>query len=76
MVDRLRRKQPDPFLEWKVGIFFVGAALLLGGIFLQIDILALVAAVVLAAGLVLGIVDRVRNRPDPWAVHDDEPDSP
>ena len=76
MVDRRRREHPDPFLDWKVGIFFAGAALLMAGIFLRLDALALVAAGVLAVGLVLGIIDRIRTpRPDPWAAQDDEPES-
>ncbi|HEU0299589.1 MAG TPA: hypothetical protein VFR37_09050, partial [Longimicrobium sp.] len=59
-----------------LGIFFAGAALLMAGMVLQIDALALVAAGVLALGLVLGIIDRIRTpRPDIWASPEDEPES-
>ncbi|HEX2080085.1 MAG TPA: hypothetical protein VHG08_20460 [Longimicrobium sp.] len=76
MVDWRRREQPDPFLDWKVGIFFAGAALLMAGIVLQLNVLALVAAVVLAAGLVLTAVDRIRTRrTDPWTAPEDEPEN-
>jgi hypothetical protein len=62
MIDRRRRDEPDPFLDWKVRIFFAGAALLAAGVFLQRDVLALVAAGVLAAGVVLILVARLRQR--------------
>ena len=62
MIDRRRRDEPDPFLDWKVRIFFAGAVLLVAGVFLRRDVLVLVASVVLGVGLVLGGVDRVRRR--------------
>ena len=74
MVDRRRRDHPDPFLDWKVRIFFAGAALLMAGILLQRDVLALVAIVVLAAGLLLALVSAVRGRRSAFAPPD-EPDS-
>lgn len=62
MIDRTRRGGPDPFLDWKVRIFFVGAALLVAGIFLRRDVLALAAAGVLGVGVVLILVVRLRER--------------
>lgn len=62
MMDRRRRDEPDPFLDWKVRIFFAGAALLAAGVFLKRDVLALIAAVVLATGAVLMGIDRYRRR--------------
>lgn len=61
MIDRSRRDEPDPFLDWKVRIFFAGAALLAAGVFLRRDVLALIAAVVLGAGAVLMGLDRYRR---------------
>lgn len=52
----------DPFLDWKVRIFFSGAALLLAGILFDRPVLALAAAVVLAAGVALAALGRVRAR--------------
>ena len=72
-MDRQRREEPDRFLEWKVRIFFAGAVLLMAGILLQRDVLALVAAVVLGIGTVMTMVARIRERrreppppPDSW----------
>jgi Flp pilus assembly protein TadB len=62
MIDRRRLDEPDPFLDWKVRIFFAGAALLVAGVVLKRDVLALVAAAVLAAGAVLMLVTRYRQR--------------
>ncbi|HEX6911457.1 MAG TPA: hypothetical protein VF142_13720 [Longimicrobium sp.] len=62
MMDRRRRQEPDLFLDWKVRIFFVGAALLGAGVFLRRDVLALVAAAVLGVGLVLALVGTYRER--------------
>jgi hypothetical protein len=61
MIDRSRRDEPDPFLDWKVRIFFAGAALLAAGVFLQRDVLALIAAAVLGAGAVLMGIERYRR---------------
>lgn len=61
MIDRSRRDEPDPFLDWKVRIFFAGAALLAAGVFLRRDVLALVAAIVLGVGAVLMVIDRYRR---------------
>lgn len=61
-MDRHRRSEPDPFLEWKVRIFFGGAVLLMAGILLQRDVLALLAAALLAVGAVMIVIARVRER--------------
>jgi hypothetical protein len=52
----------DPFLDWKVRIFFSGAALLLAGILFDRPVLALVAAVLLAGGVALAALGRMRAR--------------
>ena len=64
MMDRGRR-DPDPFLDWKVRIFFAGATLLAAGVFLQRDVLALVAAGVLFVGVLLMVFVRLRERRAP-----------
>lgn len=61
MVDRTRR-EPDPFLDWKVRVFFAGAALLVPGVLLGYEPLVLLAIVVLAAGLMLLTVLSARHR--------------
>ena len=61
-MDRRRRDEPDYFLDWKVRIFFVGAALLVASVLLQRDVLALVAAAVLGVGAVLMLITRYRQR--------------
>ena len=70
-MDRRRRDEPDPFLDWKVRIFFAGAVLLVAGVLLQRDVLALLSAAVLAVGAVLMLIVRIRERrsdppPDSW----------
>ena len=50
MIDRTRRGV-DPFLDWKVRVFFTGAVLVAAGVFLGQRILVLLAIIVLAAGL-------------------------
>ena len=61
MVDRTRRA-PDPYLEWKVRIFFAGAALLVTGVLLGYRVLVLLAIVILASGLMLLTVLAARDR--------------
>jgi hypothetical protein len=61
-MDRRRRDEPDYFLDWKVRIFFTGAALLGAAVFLQRDVLALVAAAVLGVGVVLILIGKYRER--------------
>ncbi len=62
MIDRRRAGRDDPFLDWKVRIFFIGAALLVAAILFGRPVLALAAAGVLAGGLVLAAVARARAR--------------
>lgn len=74
MIDRARRG-PDPFLDWKVRIFFGGAVLLAAGIFLGRDVLVLLAILVLAFGaLAIAILDRRRRKAE--AVDEDEEADP
>lgn len=73
MIDRVRREGPDPLLDWKLRLFFAGAAVLMLSMVLDRRPLALVAIGVLGAGMVLVLVDRVRHRPPRW-VEDDEPE--
>jgi hypothetical protein len=61
-MDRRRVGREDPFLDWKVRIFFIGAALLLAGILFGRPVLALAAAGVLAVGVVLAGIGRIRAR--------------
>lgn len=62
MIDRRRRDEPDPFLDWKIRIFFAGAVLLAASVMLNRDVLALLAAAVLGVGMVLILIARVRER--------------
>ena len=62
MIDRRRLDEPDPFLDWKVRIFFAGAALLMVGVVLDREVVVLAAAVVLAAGSVLMLISKYRER--------------
>jgi hypothetical protein len=50
VIDRVRRA-PDPFLDWKVRIFFAGGVLLLAGVLLGYRVLVLLAIIVLLVGL-------------------------
>ena len=50
MIDRTRRG-PDPFLDWKVRIFFAGGLLLVAGVLLGYRVLVLLAIIVLLVGL-------------------------
>ena len=77
-MDRRRRDEPDPYLDWKVRIFFAGAMLLAAGVFLRRDVLALIAAAVLAAGALLMGLDRYRRtrRESALIAHYDEHDTP
>ena len=44
---------PDPYLDWKVRLFFLGAALVLMGIGLESSLLVGLAIAVLLVGVVL-----------------------
>ncbi len=52
-VDRDRRADEYPWLEWKVRLFVIGAALAVGGMVLEMDWLILVAVAFLAAGFLI-----------------------
>jgi type III secretory pathway component EscV len=61
VIDRIRR-DPDPFLEWKVRVLFAGGALLAAGMVLGQDVLALLAIAVLVGGMVLMILSANHRR--------------
>ncbi|HEU0013745.1 MAG TPA: hypothetical protein VFQ45_08680 [Longimicrobium sp.] len=69
MVDRAPRPD-DPYLEWKVRLFFAGAALLFGGILFDFPLAAVFAIAVLAAGMILVLMGRIQRGADSRA--DDE----
>ncbi|HEX2207213.1 MAG TPA: hypothetical protein VHG93_05985 [Longimicrobium sp.] len=78
MITRARRG-PDPFLDWKVRIFFAGAVLLGVGVATGRDVLVLIAILVLAIGaLTIAILDRRRRKAEPAeedeVVEEDEPE--
>jgi hypothetical protein len=52
-LDRSRRAERYPLLEWKVRFFAVGAALAIGGMVLGIDWLVTAAIFILVAGFFL-----------------------
>ena len=62
MMDHRRPDEQDPFLDWKVRVFFAGAALLMAGVVLNRAVLALAAVAVLAVGVVLIGITRLRRR--------------
>ena len=74
MIDRVGREGPDPLLDWKLRLFFAGAAVLILSMVLDRRPLALVAIGVLGLGMVLVLIDRVRHRRQPRWVEDDEPE--
>jgi hypothetical protein len=76
MIGRSRRGGPDPFLDWKVRILVVGGVLLVTGIFLDRRELVGAAVLVLASSLVLGIVQRMRERRDEGDAAEDEAGDP
>jgi len=56
------------FLEWRIGAFFLGAVLGLGGIFLDIPWLVAAALVILLGGVVLRMLaarDSVSSEQEP-----------
>ncbi len=54
-----RRKGSSALLDWRIGAFFLGAALGLAGIFLNISWLVTTALIVLVGGIVLrGLASR------------------
>ena len=52
-LDRGRKADGYPWLEWKVRIFAAGAALAIGGMVLRIEWLVTVAIVVLVGGFMI-----------------------
>jgi type III secretory pathway component EscV len=60
VIDRARR-EPDPFLDWKVRVFFAGAVLLAAGVVLGQDVLVLLAIAVLVVGLFATLILRKRQ---------------
>ena len=67
-LDRSRRAEPGRFLHLKVGLFFVGAAVLLAGMVTERDVVVAVAIAILAAGFLL----RFLERREPMRFVDDE----
>jgi len=63
---------PGRFLEWKIGLFFLGAVLLMVGIGLEQDLLVLFSILVLAAAFVLRFLEQ-RDPPRDVGGEDDEP---
>jgi Flp pilus assembly protein TadB len=61
VIDRARR-EPDPFLDWKVRIFFAGAVLLAAGVLLGYRVLVLLAILVLVVGLISTTILGKRHR--------------
>ena len=62
MIDRRRLDEPDPFLDWKIRIFFAGALLAAAGILLGYRVLVLLAIVVLLVGLFATILAKRHAR--------------
>jgi hypothetical protein len=60
---RRDRRGPDRFLDLRVKLFFAGAALLVAGMALERRILVGVAAAVLVAAFILGLVGRFGGGP-------------
>jgi hypothetical protein len=62
VTDRARH-EPDPFLDWKVRVFFSGAVLLLVGVVLDREVLVLLAiGVLLVGGFATAILTRRHRR--------------
>lgn len=73
-MDRSRRADHYPWLEWKVRLFVIGAALAVGGMVLEEGWIIGVAIVVLIAGFMLRFLpggQGVRHR-DEWPAADGE----
>ncbi len=68
------RRGPDPYYHWKVGLFSVGAAFGLGGIFTEHDWMILVAIPVLAVGVGLRWLPRKGEAPLEEEEEEDEGD--
>ena len=57
-LDRQRRAEPGRFLHLKIGLFFVGAAVLLAGMVTERDVVVAAAIAILAAGFLLRFLER------------------
>jgi Flp pilus assembly protein TadB len=73
VIDRARR-EPDPFLDWKVRIFFAGAVLLAAGVLLGYRVLVLLAIILLVVGLIATTILGKRHRRAREMEEDDEGD--
>lgn len=72
MIDRARR-QPDPFLDWKIRVFFAGGVLLVAGVLLGYRVLVLLAIIVLLVGLFATTILGKRHARAAEAADDDGP---
>lgn len=63
-LDRSRREE-DPHLEWKIVLFWVGAALALAGMAMERPLLVTVAIVVLVVGFLLRFLPSTSSGPSP-----------
>ncbi|HEU4881832.1 MAG TPA: hypothetical protein VFT45_06295 [Longimicrobium sp.] len=75
MISRARREL-DPFLDWKIRIFFAGAVLAAAGILLGYDVLVLLAIIVLLVGLFATTILAKRHARAAEVEMDDEEESP
>jgi Flp pilus assembly protein TadB len=66
------RRGPDPFLDWKIRIFFAGALLAAAGILLGHDVLVLLAILVLLVGLFATTILAKRREREAAEVEADE----
>ena len=68
-MDRRRRADRYPWLEWKVRLFVVGASLAVAGMAIEIQWLVVVAIVILFAGFLIrflpGGTGESTDHPDP-----------
>ncbi len=63
ILDRDRKADPYPVLEWKVRLFILGAGLGVGGMLLEVWWLIPLAVVVLAAGVLLRFLPAGKGTP-------------
>lgn len=68
MFHRRRRSGPDPYLQWKVRLFFLGAVLALVGLARDSSLLVGLAVLILLVGVALRLLpggkDEVESPPD------------
>ena len=65
MLNRRGAGRGHRFLGWQVGLFFAGAALLVGGMLAEMRSVTGVALGILVLGLMLGLLGRRLERPPP-----------